>query len=77
MTSGGLNEMMSASIFDMGPTEEGLAKKAQNRKWRAVEERAGTASGFRYVELPMLAMFGESDFNPVKLPSTRNVKSAG
>ena len=35
MTSGGLNETLSTGIFDMRPTEESLAIKAKNRKWRA------------------------------------------
>ena len=35
MTSCRLNETLSTSIFDMRPTEESLAIKAQNRKWRA------------------------------------------
>ena len=35
MTSGRLNETLSTGIFDMRPTEESLAIKAQNRKWRA------------------------------------------
>ena len=34
-TSGRLNEMMSTGIFDMRLTEESLAIKAKNRKWRA------------------------------------------
>ena len=35
MNSGRLGEMMSTGIFDMRPTEESLAIKATNRKWRA------------------------------------------
>ena len=35
LTSGRLSEMMSTGIFDMRPTEESLAIKAKNRKWRA------------------------------------------
>ena len=35
MTSGRLNEMMSTGIFVIRPTEESLAMKAKNRKWRA------------------------------------------
>ena len=35
MTSGGLNETLSTGIFDMRPSEESLAIKAKNRKWRA------------------------------------------
>ena len=34
MTSGRLNETLSTGIFDMRPTEESLAIKAKNRKWR-------------------------------------------
>ena len=35
MTSGRLNGTLSTGIFDMRPTEESLAIKAKNRKWRA------------------------------------------
>ena len=35
MTSSRLNETLSTGIFDMRPTEESLAIKAKNRKWRA------------------------------------------
>ena len=35
MTSCQLNETLSTNIFDMRPTQESLAIKAKNRKWRA------------------------------------------
>ena len=35
MTSGRLNEKLKTGIFDMRPTEESLAIKAKNWKWRA------------------------------------------
>ena len=35
MTSSRLNETLTSGIFDMRPTEEGLAIKAKNTKWRA------------------------------------------
>ena len=35
MTSRRLNETLSTGIFDMRPTEERLAIKAKNTKWRA------------------------------------------
>ena len=60
MTSGRLNETLSTGIFDMRPTEESLAIKAKNRKWRASKKEQ---------ELPP-AMLGESDSVLVKLPST-------
>ena len=34
LTSGQLNETLSTGIFNMRPTEESLAIKAKNRKWR-------------------------------------------
>ena len=41
MTSCRLNETLSTGIFDMRPTEESLAIKAQNRKWRASKKEQG------------------------------------
>ena len=35
MTSSRLNETLSTGILDVKPTEESLAIKAKNRKWRA------------------------------------------
>ena len=42
MTSCRLIETLNAGIFDMRSTEEGLAIKAKNRKWRAL--KAGTVA---------------------------------
>ena len=70
MTSARFNEMMSTGIFDMRPIEESLDMQA--KKTESGEQRRKSTNGRRIpiLELPVLAMFGESDFVLVKLTST-------
>ena len=45
MTSCRFNETLSTGIFDMRPTEESLAIKAKNRKWRASKKEQERLQG--------------------------------
>ena len=69
MTPGRLNQMMSTAIFDMRPTEESLAIKAKKKESGVRRRKSRNGRRIPILELPkkMLAMFGESDFVPVKV----------